>query len=366
MVNTEELYTLISPDARSKDPSSMLSYVVKMPQYLFESIEKYGETVAGIKGIEPERFEGVVISGMGGSFISGLFLQDLIIDRSKKQLVLNRDARLPSFVDERFLLINVSYSGNTEETLRVYLEGIKRKLSIVAVTSGGELATVSEKTGVPVIRVPPGIPPRAAFPFLTAAVVALASSVLGIDLAGRLKRASEELSEKLDRTITDGLALSRLLKEDVENGRVPLIYGYSPYLSPSYRFKTQLNENTKLHAFYGELPETNHNEIMGWGSRLNKFTVILVRGKEEPTYMTKRIEFLEKLFEKNQVPFYNIHGEGSDRAGELLSLVLKADITSVALSLLLGVDPTPVETISQLKSFLEAEARFSLSSELEK
>ncbi|MGC8987065.1 bifunctional phosphoglucose/phosphomannose isomerase [Infirmifilum sp.] len=363
-ISIDDIYSLVSPKAKLLDSSGMLIHALSMPKYLSESIVRYKEDVSKLTLPDPSTFDGVVISGMGGSFISGLFLQDLASDRSSKAIILNRDVRLPRFIDEKKLLVAVSYSGNTEETLRIYLEGLRRNIPVVAVTSGGELAAVSEKLGKPVIRLPPGIPPRAAFPHLTAAIAALTSSVLGLDLLGELRRAIDELAKREDSVLSDGLALSRLLFSDVQNNLTPLIYGYSPYLSPAYRFKTQINENSKIHAFFGELPEANHNEIMGWNGVLKSFTVVFVRGREEPKYMEARIEFLENLFDKNNIRFYNLHGNCETRACELLSLIMKADVASIALALLLGVDPTPVDTITQLKKFLDSKIGFSLHREI--
>ncbi|UNQ72757.1 bifunctional phosphoglucose/phosphomannose isomerase [Infirmifilum sp. NZ] len=362
----DKAYTLISSEARKHDPSGMLLHVIHTPHSVLESTRRYREEAESLLRFDFSRLSGVVVSGMGGSFISGLFLYDLIADKTDKPLVLNRDAKLPKFIDKNYLLVTVSYSGNTEETLRVYSEGLKRGIPIVAVTSGGKMAEISEKKGVPLLRLPPGIPPRAAFPHITSALTSVLSLVTGIDAVSWLEEAARELQSRLEGAFSEGAALARLLHEDVAKGLVPLVYGYSPYTSPAYRFKTQLNENSKVHAFFGELPEGNHNEIMGWSGPLANFSVIFLRGREEPEYMRARIEFLEELLSSKGVPYYNLYGEGGGRAGELLSLVFKADVASVALALLRGVDPTPVDIISRLKTHLESRVGLTFLREAER
>ena len=42
------------------------------------------------------------------------------------------------------------------------------------------------------------------------------------------------------------------------------VYGYGPLAAVARRFKSQLNENAKSTAAFGELPEADHNEIVGW------------------------------------------------------------------------------------------------------
>ena len=49
------------------------------------------------------------------------------------------------------------------------------------------------------------------------------------------------------------------------HGRVPLIYGAHGHTAPvAFRWKTQINENAKQPAFWAELPELCHNEIVGY------------------------------------------------------------------------------------------------------
>ena len=47
-------------------------------------------------------------------------------------------------------------------------------------------------------------------------------------------------------------------------GTVPLIYGCELTVPVAYRWKCQINENAKQHAFEHQLPELDHNEIVGW------------------------------------------------------------------------------------------------------
>ena len=50
-------------------------------------------------------------------------------------------------------------------------------------------------------------------------------------------------------------------------GTVPVIYGGELTAPVARRWKTQVNENAKLPAFFSELPEADHNEICGWDGR---------------------------------------------------------------------------------------------------
>ena len=48
---------------------------------------------------------------------------------------------------------------------------------------------------------------------------------------------------------------------------MPVVYGADLTAPVARRWKTQVNENAKLPAFFSELPEADHNEICGWSGR---------------------------------------------------------------------------------------------------
>jgi glucose/mannose-6-phosphate isomerase len=64
----------------------------------------------------------IIICGMGGSAIGGDLLRSLIQFEIKIPVYINRNYRLPAFAGKDSLVIDSSYSGNTEETLSSYTE----------------------------------------------------------------------------------------------------------------------------------------------------------------------------------------------------------------------------------------------------
>jgi len=86
----------------------------------------------------------IVITGMGGSAVGGDFLKIYLSDTNIPVYV-NRDYKLPNFVNEKSLVFAVSYSGNTEETLSALNDAKERNAQIIGITSGGKLAEECEK-----------------------------------------------------------------------------------------------------------------------------------------------------------------------------------------------------------------------------
>lgn len=337
----------------SVDRSGMLDLVLRFPENLGNALKHYEEITHMLEGKLPRNPKGVIVAGMGGSFIGGLFAQDILYDSCSIPLIPLRETELPAFVDSNYLVIAVSYSGNTEETMRVFLEALRRKVPLVAVASGGFLEEASSRAHVPFVKLPAGMPPRAAFPFMCAALAVLLDLVQdSLKLASELGRAVSNLIKASDLALEESVSLSKWMIEQYRLGKVLVVYSYRPYLSAGYRLKTQVNENAKLHAFFSEIPESNHNEIMGWESQAELFALLL-RGSKEPPYMYFRIEFLRELLSGKGVAVREITARGETRAEELLYLFYVFDIASVLLSISRGVDPTPVETISRLKKYLD-------------
>jgi len=135
---------------------------------------------------------------------------------------------------------------------------------------------------------------------------------------------------------------------------VPLIYGYTPYYSVAFRFKTQINENAKYHAFAAEIPEMFHNEIMGWeGLQSASYFPIILRGKEENRGLKVRIDYFKKVLDRSGISYREVFSKGGGRLANQLSLLYIADTVSYFLALLHHLDPMPVSTISGLKKRIE-------------
>ncbi|MDE1846862.1 MAG: SIS domain-containing protein, partial [Candidatus Micrarchaeota archaeon] len=122
--------------------------------------------------LEPVKVRGrIFITGMGGSGIVGEVAKHI----TDMNIVFSK---LP--VEEKFdWVVAVSYSGNTMET--IHTVNVMKKLGnrIIAVTSGGEL----EKLGDRVVKLPTGMIPRDAFPYMLSSVLAV------IDAKEELKEA---------------------------------------------------------------------------------------------------------------------------------------------------------------------------------
>ena len=138
------------------------------------------------------------------------------------------------------------------------------------------------------------------------------------------------------------------------HGTTPQIAGAGLTAPIAYRWKTQINENAKTPAFSSELPELDHNEIVGWegAAELGRFSAVFLDDSDLHPRIRQRIELTRGLIAGNAVGTYRVDGVGETRTGRMISLVLLGDLVSLYLAVLRNVDPTPVPSIEHLKNAL--------------
>src|SRR5439155_1613216 len=136
----------------------MREIIASLPEQLSAGMEVGGSTRVPID--EAQR---IFIVGMGGSAIGGDVFASWLADRAKVPIQVIRDYRIPAYGRPEDLLVAVSYSGNTEETLAATAQAIKLGCRVVAITSGGTLRDLVRANDMPVLPVPTGLPPRGAF-----------------------------------------------------------------------------------------------------------------------------------------------------------------------------------------------------------
>jgi glucose/mannose-6-phosphate isomerase len=339
---------------RRIDKSNMLSFCIQAPKHYGKAAKLASEVK-----IDYPKPEQIIVAGMGGSAIGGELLKDWAREGVAVPIDVCREYHLPAYTNKNTLLFATSYSGETEETLSVFLEALKRKCMIVCISSGGALLEFAEKLSIPHLVVPSGMAPRATLPYLFMPLLAILEK-MGLtprldadfsDAARILKQISYENSPErpLDSNLSKKLALNIC-------GTVPIVYGFGFYRAVAQRLKTQFNENSKSPAKWEFFPELNHNEIVGWEQAkefAKCFSVILIRDAEEQKEIRERIEFTEEMISKEAGKLFELWSSGKSNLAKMSSVICVGDFTSVYLALLRGVDPTPVRTIALLKERLE-------------
>ena len=140
-------------------------------------------------------------------------------------------------------------------------------------------------------------------------------------------------------------------------GRQLVVYGAGSTVAVARRWKGQVNENAKAPASFNELPESDHNELMGWTSLPSvsaATAAIFLNDEELDSRLLRRSELTANALAERFVAVEHVWAHGASRLARLLSLVQLGDYTSYYLALLYGVDPSPVDAIEGLKARLAA------------
>jgi glucose/mannose-6-phosphate isomerase len=299
---------------------------------------------------------GLVVCGMGGSAIGGDLAAAAIGDRAERPVRTVRGYRLDPWVGPGTLVLCASYSGNTEETLACWEAARAAGAPRIALTTGGRLAEAAREEGVPVMSPPGGLQPRAAVVYMLvctlecAALGGVTPSLRGEieDAAGLLESLAGEWGPDAPAESPAKALAARL------NGTIAVVYGAGLTAPVARRWKTQINENSKLPAFHSELPEADHNEVCGWdeSERLAPLSAVFLDDRDLNDRERRRIELTADIARRGAATVERVETRGETPVERILSTVLLGDLASVYVAALRGVDPTPVSTIEDFKQAL--------------
>jgi glucose/mannose-6-phosphate isomerase len=337
------------------DPGDMLGQVAGAGDQARAALR--AASSASLVGPLPEV---VVVAGMGGSGVAGDVLAALAFASSAVPVLPVKGDRLPAFVGPGTLLIAVSYSGNTAETLSAVEQGLAAGARLVAVASGGALAELAQGRGAPVVAIEGGRMPRAA---LWSLVVPVCSAA---EAAGVLPPLRDQVLAAADALDAEAAALGPAVATAANPAkraalrlldRLPVVWGSGQLGAvAATRLRTQCNENAKVSVVSAPLPEADHNDVMGLEGGLGpgrELALLRDEAGEHPRDGRRIEAVLEALAVDD--PVVRLAGDGPAMA-RLARLTAFTDFTSTYLAIARGVDPTPIRTLDQLKAALTAKA----------
>jgi glucose/mannose-6-phosphate isomerase len=146
---------------RQFDSEHMLEHLHEFPS---ECKKAYDLALAFNLPSHLSDIDNVVIPGMGGSAIGGDLVSSVAGLESKIPVQVFRGYYLPYYVNHRTLVISSSYSGNTEEVLSCFEQGLNLGVQNLIITSGGKLKEQANNKNLTVFSFGYKAPPRAALP----------------------------------------------------------------------------------------------------------------------------------------------------------------------------------------------------------
>ena len=313
----------------------------KWPEIARKSFESNQEPV-GFDGIDY-----IVFAGMGGSGAIGDIFSS-ILSKTKIHVNVVRGYLLPSTVDTNTLVIAVSVSGNTVETLTILDSAYKRKSKIIAFSSGGKMLEYCKKNKIEHRLVPQHHSPRASLTSYLYTMLKVLHSFLQINQQDILESIIEleNLSKKISSSNIDQSNPSLNLAEWITD--IPMIYYPFGLQSVAIRFKNTLQENAKIHAIAEDVVEACHNGIVSWEIKSN-VKPILLQGADDYIKTKEIWSVLKKYFKENSIDFREVFSNKGSMLSKAINLIYLLDYATVYLAILSKIDPTPVNSIDYIK-----------------
>ena len=289
-------------------------------------------------------YDGIALTGMGGSGIIGDVIHVLASEFSDVPTVVVKDFSLPKYVRGGWLVLAISYSGNTKETLSTVHEALSRGCDVAGVSSGGKLAEIAREKGLTYLQVEGGRVPRASMPaLLVGALKVLRAKGVNFPLPspeGIAKLGNVGEAEALAEDIVEGLA-----------GRIPVFLSDTRHYPLAVRAKNEFNENAKIPAKVEVLPEWGHNDIVGWEKWLGPFTAVVLELGEGDKLMKFAADYLREV----NVPVKElVMSDSMPYVDRVLWYSLVLGLASLKLAEVRGVDPGVTASISKYKTFLKS------------
>jgi glucose/mannose-6-phosphate isomerase len=359
------------------DPSEMLRATAMAGAQVRASLASVQEASLLPLGLDT-RPRAIVVAGMGGSGISGDVLAGLTSAAAPIPVVVHRGYGLPGWVGAADLVMAVSCSGRTEETLSSAVEAARRGTRLLGVGSADsplDLHCRSERGAF--VPITAALAPRAslwalAVPLLVVAercgLLSLGSSYADLEAtAARLESIAEMCRPDRESFVNPAKVLAAELA-----GTLPMFWGGGE-AGPiaALRASCQLMENAKWPAISGALPEAHHNQSVALDGGLAggsadddifrdrvedgdplRLRLVILRDDDATGLAAARADASAEVARSRGVAVSVLAAEGTSVVERLASLVGLLDFASVYLALANGIDPTPVGPIDDLKARL--------------
>jgi len=348
-----------SPLFKELDPDNMLGRIAELPK-------QCRDAWAGMMTLELPQdtrpIKNIIVLGIGGSAIGGDLMRTLVAPECPVPVVVNRDYTLPAFVGPDTLVVVSSYSGNTEETLTTFELAYQAGARFVAFSTGGTVATLARERNIPLFSYDYKSSPRAALGY---SLIPLLGLLVKLGLIADKSAAVEEAAAEMEAwqaEISQAVPFEENEAKQLAarlHGHLPVVYGGGYLSEVARRWKGQFNENAKHWGVFEQMPELNHNAVVGydWPADLaEKVYLLMLRSALDHPRTQVRFDVTAEILAQKNVTCENIHARGTNPLAQVLSIIHFGDYVSYYLAILNSTDPSPVETITYLKGRL-AEAK---------
>lgn len=291
----------------------------------------------------------VMITGLGGSGIGGSAIRDLVASEAIVPITVTKNYDIPAYVGRHTLVIACSYSGNTEETLSALGQAEAKGAIVACISSGGKLREIADTKGYNCLSMQGENAPRSmfAYPFSFLLYYLRTYGIIAGDPLAEIRKGIALLDQEENKILSDAESLAKGLV----NKTVQILVNNGS-LGIAARIRQQLNENAKMLAWEAEVPEMNHNELVGWEGGSDQYACLFLRNEHDNSRNQKRMDIIKGIIGEKTSFVFEHWSKGESKIERALYLVHFGDWVSYFLSEMNQVDIMDIKSIDLLKSEL--------------
>lgn len=285
--------------------------------------------------------DGIVVAGMGGSGLPGSILKELRdFLNLPLPILLWKDYGLPSHPFKHPLVLCISFSGETAETISAFHAARRAGHSLAVIAGGGKLLRLAGNHHIPCATFPHGdLTAREAIGYTWTSVQCLLKAYFPSLRTGDLS--------KIIRPKTfeqAGKKLASSLK-----GSVPLVYAESAYGHVGYIWKINLNETGKISAFSHVIPEMVHNEIAGFETAPKMFVPLFLLDRGMNSKLSKKVKMVQAILKKRGFRILSVPLIGKTPEEKTLNSIILSHWTALSIAKQNRKDPSSTAIINEIK-----------------
>lgn len=302
------------------------------------------------KKIDFSKINHIIFAGMGGSGALGDIFSAILSNYDIHVDVI-KGYHLPKTVNSKTLVVTISVSGNTDETLSILKLAHQHDCKLIAFSSGGKIEQFCIDKNIEFRKIKKFHSPRSSFPSFLYSILNVLSPILPIKKTDVLESIrnlqilkTKISSENISRD-NPSLTLACWIKG------IPLIYYPWGLQSAAIRFKNSLQENSKTHVIIEDIVESCHNGIVAWEKK-SKIQPIFIKGVDDHYKTKEKWEILAQYFNENEIKFIEVLSEKGSILTKIINLIYLLDYCTIYKAVIDKVDPSPVRSIEYMKKHM--------------
>lgn len=305
----------------------------------------------------------VVVAGMGGSALGADVIKKLFKELLSVPFDFVNSYTLPAYVNQNTLVILASYSGTTEEVLACSEQAEKAKCQIMVIAAGGDLERLALQKGYTYYKIDPVYnpcnQPRMAINYSVFGLIGLLSKANIVNLEEGDIQAVIAITEKVikentveitgDENPAKALAFTMM-------DRKPFLVSAEFLEGATHVASNQHNENAKALVDYKVVPEINHHLMEGLRfpkSNVTNIVFIFITSMLYDPRVQIRMSVTQKIVEQQDIDTLSIPLKAKTKLEQVFELITLFAFSSFYLSMLEGIDPSPIPFVDQFKEELK-------------